>query len=145
MRFQPAETEIQAGPVEHGPGEMKPLRVTLLRKPGQRGPAGVTEAEQLRGLVERLADRIVATFAQNPIIAGAAHIHQLSVSAGNQQAQKRCLQRRVVEVRRLQVALHVVHADGGTSSAQASARPTAAPTSSAPASPGPAVYATPSS
>ncbi len=75
-------------------------------------PARVRQPHQLGGLVEGLAGGIVQGFAQQLVIADAAHIHQLRMAARHQQCHERRLRRVLFQQRRQQMPFHVVHADG---------------------------------
>ena len=49
--------------------------------------AGVAEAKQFGGLVERFADRVVDGRAESAVVADAEHRNDLSVAAGDEQQQ----------------------------------------------------------
>ena len=76
-----------------------------------RGTAGIGQPEQLGGLVERLARRIVDRRRQAAVIAHAAHLEQLAVAAGDEQQQVGKLQVGIDQPRRQRMTLEMVHRD----------------------------------
>jgi hypothetical protein len=76
-----------------------------------RRTSRISEAEEPGDLVERLTGRVVDGLAEQSITAVVAHLDQHGVAAGDQQHDQRQLQGLVLEERRVQVCLHVVHAD----------------------------------
>src|SRR6202040_1506275 len=54
-----------------------------------RGAAGIRQPQKLRGLVECLADRVVARTADAAILADLFHRHELRMAAGYEEEQKR--------------------------------------------------------
>ena len=84
--------------------------VAKLGQPRQCRPAGVAQAEQLGGLVEGLAGRVVDGFAQQLVAAHAIDAHQLRVAAADQQGDEGKFGWIGAEEGRQQVPLQVVHA-----------------------------------
>jgi hypothetical protein len=70
-RLQAGKAEIQVAAVQHRPRQLEAARRTRLGQLGQRRPAGVAEAEQLGGLVEGLAGRVVERLAEQFVLADA--------------------------------------------------------------------------
>src|ERR1043166_2987906 len=69
---------------EHWARQLEARRIALLRLVLDQWSARVAEAEKLRGLVERLADRVVYGSAQPFVLADAAHRDDLGVAAGRE-------------------------------------------------------------
>ena len=139
--LSPLKLKFEIAAREHRARQPEAPRAALLGQPRERGPAGVAQAEQLRGLVERLAGGVVDASRR----AACSRRHRAtrmswvwppetsSATNGNAGA-------RIGQQRRKQMAFEVVDADHRHAAAH-TPRPcaTLAPTSSAPASPGPAV------
>jgi hypothetical protein len=89
-----------------------------LGEPLERWSAGVTQAEQFRGLVESLPRGVVERFAEHLVLAHAAYAHQLGMAAGNQKRGEREVGRIFLKQRREQMALEVVHTDRGNAQAE---------------------------
>ena len=90
----------------------------VLRQFRKRSAAGIGQAEQFGGFVERLAGSIVKRFAEQRIVADARDAHELRVAAGNEQGDERKGRRSRREQRREQVAFKMMdgndrHAQGG--------------------------------
>ena len=64
-------------------------RIAFQRQPLDRRPAGIAEAEDLGGLVERLAQRVVDRRAEPAVAADALDPQQLAMAARDQQQQHR--------------------------------------------------------
>ena len=86
-RLEPGQREIGVAPAAHRPRQEEAAAVAAGGLALDLRPAGIAEAEQLRGLVEGLADGVVARGAEPDIIADAAHRDDLGVAArGEEQA-----------------------------------------------------------
>ena len=107
--FQPGEAEVQPRTIGHRPREGETPRRALLRHLRQHRPAGIIQAEQLGGFVERFAGGIVDRLAQQCILTDAGDADQLSVATGDQQRDERERRRVIFQHRRQQVAFHVVY------------------------------------
>jgi len=110
--FQATETHCQAWPIGHRSWEHEPARRAALGKPGNFRPTGVVQPNELGGLVERLAGRIVQALAEQLVLTDAIDAHQLGMTAGNQQGDERKRRRGFFQHGRQQMALHVVYTDG---------------------------------
>src|SRR3970282_2617202 len=82
-------------------------------EPGKRGPARITQAEQLRRLVECFAGCVVLCLSENLVVPDLGHPHQLRMSPRNEQRYEWKLRRTFGEQWRQEVALEVVDADRG--------------------------------
>ena len=104
--LEAAEAEVQPRPVGHGAREMEPAGPAAFRH-----PAGIAEPEELGGLVEGLAHGVVQRFAEDVVLAHAAHRGEQRVPARHQQGGERKPGRVRLEHRREQVAFHMMDAD----------------------------------
>ncbi len=86
-RFQAGEGEIAGVRTLQRPGQVEAPGVTLPRQPFHRRAARIAEAQHLRDLVERLADRIVDRGAEEAIATDALHRDQLAMPARDQEQQ----------------------------------------------------------
>ena len=99
--------------MQHGPGKGKGFGMAAFGQFSQFRAARVRQAEQFGGFIEGFARCVVHAFAQQHIIAYAAHGHKLRVAARYQQGDEGeggfvgCQQRRK------QVAFEVVDGDDG--------------------------------
>ncbi|MNS94906.1 hypothetical protein D3C72_1291380 [compost metagenome] len=109
--LQPREGKIEIARMQHRPRQRESARRTELCQPRHFRAAGIAQAQQLGSLVEGLARGIVQRFAQQRVVADAAHFHQLRMPAGHQQRHEREGRRLARQQRRQQVAFQVVHAD----------------------------------
>ncbi|MCY1443021.1 hypothetical protein D9M71_594160 [compost metagenome] len=109
--LEPAETEIQAGAVGHRPRESEAAGRAALCQAGDLRASGVTEADQLGGLVEGFAGGIVHRFAKQRVAADAIHPYQLGMAAGNQQGDEGELRRLLFQHGRQQMTFHMMHAE----------------------------------
>ena len=82
----------------------------MRRFPLDQRPAGITEAEEFRGLVESLADSVVDGAAELQVIADAAHAEDLGMAA---RRQKQAIRERhsVGEPRRQRMGFQVIDGD----------------------------------
>ncbi len=71
--------------MQHRSRQLEASRIPLLRQARELRATRIAQPEQLGRLVEGLASRVVDRFAQQRVLAHAAHPHQLRMSAGNQQ------------------------------------------------------------
>ena len=83
--FQAGKTHLQIVRMQHGPGKGKGFGMAAFGQFGQFRAARVRQAEQFGGFIEGFARRVIHAFAQQHIIAYAAHGHKLSVAARYQQ------------------------------------------------------------
>lgn len=60
--FQAGERKVQIAAAQQGPGQTERCRIALFGQTRQRRPAGITQTEQLGGLVKSLARRVVDWF-----------------------------------------------------------------------------------
>jgi hypothetical protein len=138
--LQAGEREVGARPAEadaagrSGPGRR---RVRPSRSPGRRD----REAEQLRRLVEGLAEGVVDGGAEAAIVADAVDGQELAVAAGDQEEQIRKRQP-VGQPGGERVALEVVDGDERLAGGERDRLGVVSPTSTPPIRPGPAVAAT---
>jgi hypothetical protein len=112
-RLEPGEAEVEPGPVEHRPRKLEDPRPARLRELREPGAARKPEAEQLRGLVEGLAGRVVERVAEHPVVADRPHVDEHRVPTRNEQREIRESGPVGLELRGEQVTLEVVHADRG--------------------------------
>ena len=110
--FQAAKAEITAGPVGHRPGKAETSRRALLSQFRQCRPTRIRQAEQLGGLIERLARSIVHGFAHDTILTNAVYPYQQGMTTGHQQRHERKRWRVRLQHGRQQVTFHMMHADG---------------------------------
>ena len=71
--------------MQHRTRQGKTSRLPPFRQARQLRSARVAEAEQLGGLVEGLAGRVVQRLAQQFVLTDAGHPHQLGMAARHQQ------------------------------------------------------------
>ena len=110
-RLQPAEAELEIAARDHRSGQAMAPALPPVGELRERGAAGIAEPEHLRGLVERLAGRVVQRLAEQPVAPDALDLHQLGVTARDEQRDERERRRGLREKRREQVSLQVMHAD----------------------------------
>jgi hypothetical protein len=111
--FRAAETEIQISGLEHRARQLHHIRATTFGQLGQRRSPRVSQAEQLGGLVEGLASRVVERFSQQLVLADSGDAHQLAVAARNQQGHERETRRPARQQWRQQVTFEMVHRHAG--------------------------------
>ena len=111
--FESGKTHLQIVRVQHRARKGKGVGRAQPRQLGEFGAAWVGQAEQFGGFVEGFAGGVVHAFAQQGVVADAAHRHKLGVSAGNQQGNERKLGALVGQQRREQVAFEMVHRQHG--------------------------------
>src|SRR5690348_14610071 len=85
--LEAGEREMGLAGTDQRPGQRDGVRITALRQRFDSWATGVRQAEQLCGLVEGLASRIVDGGREAAIIADAAHLEQLAMTAGDKQQQ----------------------------------------------------------
>lgn len=102
-------------------------------------PTGIRQTHELGRLVKGLAGRIINGFAEQLVTAHTVHPHQLGVPAGDQQGHKRKFGRVGAQKGDSKCPSRWCTPITGLPSAAASEQATPAPTSSAPAKPGPRV------
>ena len=95
----------------HRPREPDRLGIALAREPIDRGTARVAEPEEAGDLVERLARRVVDRLAEHAVAPVAVHRDEQRVAAGDDERDERRFERRVLDHRRVEVRLVMVHAD----------------------------------
>jgi hypothetical protein len=110
-RLEPAEAEIEAGPIEHGSRELEHAKAPMLGEGRECGPARISEAEQLRRLVEGLARGVILGLPQDPVAPYALDVDQEGMSSGYLQRHEREVRRARLEGGRQQVAFQVVDPD----------------------------------
>ena len=145
-RLQAAVREVEPGCVgERARQRERARRRRAAASARERGPPGIRQPEQLRDLVEGLADRVVARLAEQLRRGVRLDPVERRVAARHDEPEIRRRERRVGELRRRQVPGQVVHADAAARRADRPApwRTRGRPAASR-ASPGPAVTATPS-
>ncbi len=86
-RLEAGEGEVGAGPVDEWTRQGEACRVAGLRRRFHRRPAGIGEAEELGGLVEGFAERIVDGGTEAAVAADVFYREELAVAAGDQQQQ----------------------------------------------------------
>ena len=91
-----------------GPGQGHRLRIAFQRQPLHRRPAGIAEPENLRGLVEGLAQRIVDGGGKAAVLSHALDAENLAMPARNQQQQVGKGEPRIREAGRKRVAFQMV-------------------------------------
>src|SRR5207244_75774 len=109
------EAELQPAAIEHWTRKGEGARSTGLGQPGKLRTTRVRQPQELRGLVESFARRIIARLSQQPVTANGLHFDQHGVPAGDQQRDVRKGRRLRLKQRSKQVPLEVVHADRGYS------------------------------
>ena len=85
--FSPEKEKSQPGEPFSGRGRGKRVRVARLGGALDVRPARIGEAEELGGLVEGLAERVVDRGAEPAIAADAFDCHELRVAAGDEEQQ----------------------------------------------------------
>jgi hypothetical protein len=83
--FQPGEREVGLGAAEHRARQDEALRLAALRLALDLRAARVGKAEQLRGLVEGFADRVVDRGAEAHVAADVEHCDDLRMAAGGEE------------------------------------------------------------
>ncbi|MBV6418065.1 MAG: hypothetical protein CMLOHMNK_02845 [Steroidobacteraceae bacterium] len=91
---------------------MAGARAPVRGEPREFGSAGIRQAEELRGLVEGFAGRVIARLAEHAIVTDAAHVDEHRVTARDEQRDVRETRRIGLEERREQMPLEMVHVDG---------------------------------
>ncbi len=109
--LEAAEAHVEIAALQHRPGQRCGALTPRFGEPRQRGTSGIPEAEELRGLVERLAGGIVLRVAEQAVAPHAFDVEQLAVAARHQQCDERKRGPRVREQRREEVAFEVMDAD----------------------------------
>ena len=109
-RLQPGQRKIGILTAGHRPRQREALGIAARRLLLDQRAARIAEAQQLCGLVEGLADRVVDRAAEPQIIADAAHAEDLGVAAGGEK-QAIGKRRRVGEPRRERMRLQVIDRD----------------------------------
>ncbi|MNP63642.1 hypothetical protein D3C76_1590610 [compost metagenome] len=79
--LEAAEAEFQPWAISHWPREHEAPRYPLLGQARDFRAAGVVQADQLGGLVERFARGIVQALAQQLVLTDAIDAYQLGVAA----------------------------------------------------------------
>ena len=83
--FQAGKTHLQIVRMQHGPGKGKGFGMAAFGQFGQFRAARVRQAEQFGGFIEGFAGGVVHAFAEQFVVADAAHGHELGVAAGYEQ------------------------------------------------------------
>src|SRR6185436_19872690 len=110
--FEPREAELEILAVKHRPRQADASRDSGVGEARQRRTAGVTEAEELRGLVKGFARGIVLRFSEESVAADSLDSHELGVAAGHEQRNERERGRPLGKKRREKMALQVVESHG---------------------------------
>ena len=71
--------------MQHGAGKGKGIGTAELGQFGKFCATGVGQAEQFGGFIEGFAGGVVHAFAEQFVVADAAHGHELGVAAGYEQ------------------------------------------------------------
>ena len=85
--LQAGEGEMRLGRAEQRPRQRHGGGIARPRRALDRGAAGKAEAEQLGGLVERLAGGVVDGGGEAPVAAEALDVEQLAMAAGDEEQQ----------------------------------------------------------
>jgi hypothetical protein len=109
--LEAGEAHVEVAAVVHRPRQADDPRPAVLGQPRERRAARISQPQQLGGLVEGLAGRVVLRLAEQPVTADAGHLVELRVAAGDQQRDERKAGPRLGEQRRQQVSLKVMDAD----------------------------------
>jgi len=114
--------ETRVGEVEprlllHRPREVDGPGVAGFSRLRDRGPTGKAETEQLRHLVEGLADGVVAGLPEQPRLRVVAHVIQRRVTARDHEPEVRLPDAALAQLGGDQVALEMVHAHDGQAGA----------------------------
>ena len=102
---------MRLGPAQQRAWQGHRLGIALCRQPLDRRAARIAKAQNLGGLVERLAQRIVDGRREAAVPPDPRHHQQLAMPARDQQQQIGKLQRRIGQPRRQGVALKVIDRD----------------------------------
>ncbi len=78
--LEPAEAEVEPGPIRHGAREAEASWIAALGEPRHGGSAGVTQPEHLGGFIERLARGVVDRLAEDVVFADRIDTNELRVS-----------------------------------------------------------------
>ena len=84
-RLQPRQRKVRLGPALHRPRQRKPRRISPHRFLLHLRAARIAQPQQLRGLVEGLADRVVLGGAEQRVVADPLHRDDLGVPAGGEE------------------------------------------------------------
>ena len=106
--FQSREAEIKVAARQHRPRQVVAAGRAALGQRRECRSARVAQAEELRGLVEGLAGRVVLRLTEEAVAAHAVHPHQLSVAARNEKGDEGKCGPPSGEQRRKQVAFQVM-------------------------------------
>ena len=106
--LSPANEKCGSPDPAKGRGSGTAAGVAGLRQRLDRRAAGIGQAEQLCGLVERLAGGVVDGRRQPPVIADAAHFEQLAMAAGDEQQQIGKVEVRIGKPRAERMAFEVI-------------------------------------
>ena len=106
--LETGEAEVISGAVGHRAGEHIFPAVSPLRQGRHAGAARVGDAEELCGLVERLARRVVYRLPHYFVRSGARDLHDHGVAAGDKEREERIVRLLLLEHRRKEVSLHVM-------------------------------------
>ena len=109
--LEPGKAEVVRAPVYFGGRKAVCFRVACLRLRVQRDAAGIRHTHRTGGLVKALAGRVVPRAAEHGEIGIVVHLHEVAVSAGHDEAQKRRGQLRVRQIVSGNVSPQVVHRD----------------------------------
>ena len=91
--FRPLKLKSAPGVAQHRSRQRIGRLIAVLGEPGERGPARIAETQQLCGLVEGFAGRVVERAAEDPVAAKALYVDQHRVPAGHQQRHERVIGR----------------------------------------------------
>jgi hypothetical protein len=138
--FRPAKEKSRSPLCSKGRGSLKAVALPCSASATKRRPAGVAQAQQLGRFVKGLARRIVNGLAQQFVAAHAIDAHQLRVAARHQQRDEGEIRAdRRSRKGDSKCPSRWCTPSTGLPSAAPRAQATPAPTSSAPAKPGPRV------
>src|SRR5262249_54154644 len=113
-RLAAAEAEVEAASLDARPREADGPRIAARGGPLDCGPTGVAEPEQLRRLVECLADGVIARAAEARVLARTPRQGDARLTAGHDEPQNRQGHRivhRALEVDRQEMSLEMVDPD----------------------------------
>ena len=99
--------------MEHRPRQRDALWVALLGELGQCRSAGITQAEQLCCFIKRFTGRVIKRFAEQGVSTDVIDPHELCMSAGHEQRNKRKVRARLGHPRRKQMPLKVMDGNRG--------------------------------
>jgi len=111
--LQARKAEIEVAGVEHRARQRHGTGAPALGQRRERGTAGIRQAEELRGLVERLARRVVQRVAEQAVGADARDIEELAVPPGHEQRHERKVGPRLGEQRGQEMPFEMMNADHG--------------------------------